>query len=86
MDFGWFQAPPGRLRPMFEPIRHFDANLLSRGQIRHYIDTIWALLSLISGSSSLEGRVFVATFSGTVARILLRGCRKGGLGVYDKGL
>ncbi len=34
-------GPPGRLRPIFDPIRYeFDTNLFCRGQVRHYIDTI----------------------------------------------
>ncbi len=46
---------PGRLQPIFGPIRRqFDAGLPCRGQIRHDIETILTLLSLISGSSSLH--------------------------------
>ncbi len=46
VDFGWFQAPPGRRQPIFGPIRHyFDVNLLCRGQIRSWdpqlLDRLW---------------------------------------------
>ncbi len=55
VDFGLFQAPPGRLRPIFGPIRYeFEVNLHCRGQARHYFDTIVTFLLLISGSSSLH--------------------------------
>ncbi len=54
IDFGWFQAPQGVLRPIIAPIRihYFDTNLHRRGQTRHYIDTILTFLWLVSGSSS----------------------------------
>ncbi len=48
-------GPPGRLPPIFGPIRHeFDVNFHCRGQIRHDFDTILTFLSLISGSSCLH--------------------------------
>ncbi len=66
--------PPGRLRPIFEPIRRwFDAHILRYGQIRPDFYTILTFRWLSSGSSSLQ--VSEGSRSGSWSK-----CFLGGLG------
>ncbi len=43
VDFGWFQAPPGRVRPIFDPILH-NSTLISFAAVR--FETISTLFGL----------------------------------------